>query len=166
VVEACPLPDGALSQVYAKNGSYTDCFTTSLDRAVTFEQYVTAFYTTWVFKLERLILKWAVAKPSTDEQAAQLGAGTIDGFAAWHVEQRAPNQLLLCDFMGRTRSWLMVEPASAEGRAATRLYFGSAVTAGRETRFSALIAFHKLYSRLLLSAARSRLERTSGTLAR
>jgi hypothetical protein len=50
--------------------------------------------------------------------------------------------------------------------AGTRLYFGSAVvsTAGRTTahsrigfKFSALLGFHKLYSRLLLGSARARL---------
>ena len=50
----------------------------------------------------------------------------------------------------------------------TRLYFGSAVVPRRSARagkpslgplFSALLGFHKLYSRILLRAARSRLVR-------
>jgi DNA-binding transcriptional LysR family regulator len=80
------------------------------------------------------------------------------------IEDRAPNQLLLCDFQHRTRSWLMV--ASIEsGDAGTRLYFGSAVVPVRRRSgeaalgftFSALLGFHKLCSRILLRAARSRL---------
>jgi len=51
-----------------------------------------AFYTTLVFKLERLILKLAVSRPSTDAQAKQLAAGSIDEFSAWHVEARSENQ--------------------------------------------------------------------------
>ena len=161
-IEPCPLPEDALLQAYARNGSYTDCYAASIAGAVSHEQYVAAFYTTAVFKLERLILKWAVSKPSTDAQARQLAAGTLDAFAAWRVEQRAVDQLLLCDFMGRTRSWLMVAPLVTDGGPATRLYFGSAVTprdGGRSLGFpfGALLGFHQLYSRVLLAAARRRL---------
>ncbi len=126
-----------------------------------------AFYTTRLFRTERFILKWAVARPSTDDDARKLAAGSLDHFAAWRVEARAQNQLLLCDFIGRTRSWLMTEAAETNQGAATRLYFGSAVvpagvSAGGKARmgfpFSALLGFHKLYSRALLAAARSRLQ--------
>ena len=71
---------------------------------------MTAFYTTWLFRLERWILRLAVARPSTDEEAHQLARGEREAFAAWSVEARAPDQLLMCDFTGRTRSWLMVVP--------------------------------------------------------
>ncbi len=66
------------------------------------------FYTTLLFKLERFILKWTVSKSSTDAQARQLSDGEIEQFAAWHVEGRNENEILMCDFGGRTRSWLMV----------------------------------------------------------
>ena len=157
-VRPTALPDHALLQSFARNGSYTDCYATDVPGTVSYAQYVTAFYTTWVFKLERWILKWAVSRPSTDEQARQLAAGTLDTFAAWSVEQRADNQILMCDFLGSTRSWLMVAPQGS----GTRLYFGSAVVArgpagiGRDYRL--LLGFHKLYSRVLLGAARRRLE--------
>lgn len=159
-----PLPGHALLDVYTRDGGYTDCFMTEIPRAVTHAQYVVAFYTTWVFKLERWILKWAVARSSTDEDARRLAAGTLDTFAAWSVERRAADQLLLCDFMGRTRSWLMVAPAGN----VTRLYFGSAVVPVRDRNtgqptlgrsFSALLGFHTLYSRILLGAAARRLAR-------
>lgn len=160
-----PLPDHALLAVYSRNGGYTDCYAVEIPAAVTFEQYVAAFYTTWVFKLERFILKYAVSRPSTDDQARQVAAGTLDAFAAWSVEARAPNQILMCDFMGRTRSWLMVEPL--EGGKGTRLYFGSAFVAKRKSAsdkpefgflFHALGGFHRLYSQILLGAAKQRLE--------
>ena len=72
----------------------------------------------------------------------------------------------MCDFLGRTRSWLMVE--AVDGGKATRLYFGSVVVpkpngAARKSSLGAsytlMLGFHKLYSRALLRAARSRLFR-------
>ncbi|HTE41110.1 MAG TPA: hypothetical protein VK629_09775, partial [Steroidobacteraceae bacterium] len=86
--------------------------------------------TTRLFKLERLILKWAVAKPSIDDQARQVAAGDRDDFAAWTVEQRADDQLLMCDLSNRTRSWFMV--GSIPG--GTRLHFGSAVVPVRDPK--------------------------------
>ena len=165
-VAPCLVPKSALLQRYVGEGSYVDCFTTDIARPVSQAEFVEAFYTTPVFRLERLILRWAVSKPSTDDEARALATRHADSFAAWKVEGRTENQLLLCDFLGRTRSWLMAEPLGVAGRARTRLYFGSAVVsrgmtrraqARLEFRFRALLGFHKLYSRVLLSAARARL---------
>lgn len=170
-IQACPLPDGALLGAYSRSGAYADCYTVDVPGTVTHAQFVAAFYTTWLFKLERFVLKWAVNKPSTDAQAAQLVAGEINSFAAWHVEQRGQDQLLMCDFRRRTRSWLMVVPQEAGSAPVTRLYFGSAVVPVKDARtgqmkmgaaFSALLGFHKLYSRALLSAAQSRLQSHPG----
>ena len=159
-----PLPEHALLARYAADGSYTDCYATDLPGSFSHAEFVTAFYTTWLFKLERAILEWLVAKPSTDGEAEELAQGGRNSFAAWNVEASAPNQLLLCDFLGNTRSWLMIEPRHDGGM--TRLYFGSAVVprTSRKTgrrqlglRFRALLGFHRRYSRALLTAARSRL---------
>ena len=118
--------------------------------------------------MERFILKWLVAKPSTDFQANQLANREIDEFAAWHVESRTEKQILLCDFQQKTRSWLMVEPIEVHGKAFTRLYFGSAVIPFKKVAdgdyrlgfgFQLLSVFHKLYSRLLLAAAKLRLKK-------
>lgn len=168
-IQSCPLPDGALLGAYLANGAYTDCFSTDVAGAVSHEQFVTAFYTSFVFKLERQILAWAVSKPSTDDQAKQLAWGAIDEFAAWHVEKRSPNQLLLSDFRASTRSWLMVAPITVHNVPGTRLYFGSAVvpSINRKTGkiemdlvFRALLGFHKIYSVVLLRAAKARLNST------
>lgn len=157
-----PLPDHALLNAYARGGGYTDCFAIDVPGVVSHARYVEAFYTTWVFRLERWILKWAVNRPSTDADARQLADGALEKFAAWSVEARATNQLLLCDFMGRTRSWLMTAPHGA----GTRLYFGSAVVPRRDARTgalavrrsgNALLGFHTLYSRVLLGAAARRI---------
>ena len=159
-----PLPEHALLARYAGQGGYTDCYATELPGQISHAEFVAAFYTTWLFKLERAILKWLAARPSTDVEAEQLARGGRSSFAAWTVEANAPNQLLLCDFLGNTRSWFMVEPLHDGG--VTRLYFGSAVVPRARRghgaprlglRFRALLGFHRRYSRALLAAARARL---------
>lgn len=156
VVVAAELPPGSLLAAYRESGAFADCYATTVLGKVALDQYVRAFYTSPLFKIERLILRWAVRKPSTDESAARLASGSASAFAAWETEQRTTNQLLMCDYTGRTRSWFMVAPDGA----GTRLYFGSAVVPARGNRmgagFSALLWFHKLYSVALLRAARSR----------
>jgi len=144
------LPDNALLQKYAKAGVYTDCFSTEVPGTVSLAEFVEAFYTTWLFKLERFILRVAVSRPSTDEQVKALTAGTLDTFAAWYVEGREENQLLMCDFRDHTRSWFMVAPG--------KLYFGSAVVPMDRPSYKILIGLHRFYSRALLSAARSQLQ--------
>jgi hypothetical protein len=163
-VHPCTLPDGALLNRYAGSGGYADCYVTEIAATVSHAEFVEAFYTSAVFKLERWVLRLLVSRPSTDAQAKQLARGEIGAFAAWSVEARAPNQLLLCDLAGRTRSWLMVCAAGSSERASTLLFFGSAVVPARGAAtgrlgpvFRALLGFHKLYSRVLLGAARSRL---------
>jgi len=171
-IQACALPEQALLTKYAGGGAYTDCYATEIARPVSHAEYVEAFYTGALFKLERLLLAWFASKPSTDAQAKELASGVLGTFAAWQVEARSANQLLMRDFSGRTRSWLMVAPAVSGGSACTRLYFGSAVVpildkpSGQATlgfTFKALLGFHKVYSRALLYAARSRLARFAST---
>jgi hypothetical protein len=103
-----------------------------------------------------------VRKASTDRDAALLASGAANTFAAWTVEARATDELLLCDFLGNTRSWLKVVP----GEARTQLYFGSAVVARVDqatgeralgTSFRMLLGFHRAYSRALLGCAYRRL---------
>jgi hypothetical protein len=165
LIQSCPLPDNALLSRYRNEDAYTDCYMIDISMRVSHAQYVNAFYTTFVFKLERFILKWTVSKPSTDAQAKQLADGARDSFAAWTVEARTEDQLLMCDFASRTRSWLMIVPLESDG--GTRLYFGSAVvpivdfrtgksTLGLGVRL--LLGFHRIYSVVLLYAAKSRLE--------
>lgn len=163
-VESCTLPEVALTQRYRESGAHTDCFFTEISRPVTHAEFVEAFYTTWLFKLERWILRLCVARPSTDAEARALARGERDSFAAWTVEARASNQVLLRDFTGRTCSWLMV--AGAERGPGTQLYFGSVVIPVRDAAsgkmslgpvHGRLLGFHTLYSRLLLRVAARRL---------
>jgi hypothetical protein len=164
-VQRLPLPEHALHRRYAREHAYTDCYSIVIDRKVSHASFVEAFYTTWLFKLERWILAWTVNKRSHDAEARWLAHGDTSVFAAWTVEARAPDQLLMCDYRGVTRSWLMSAP---EQDGNTRLYFGSVVSSradpatgrselGRGYRL--LMGFHKLYSRALLRAAAASLLR-------
>ncbi len=168
-VSRCELPEDALLRRYLRDGAYADCYRASLARTVSHAEYVGAFYTTALFRLERLLLKWFAAHPSTDAEAAGLASGMRDGFAAWQVESRAVDPQRLAANTGRTRSWLV--GAAREG-GGTTLYFGSAVVPARGGHggkatlgiaFRALLGFHKLYSRALLRAARARLDRSRVT---
>lgn len=151
------LPAEALLQRYREQGAYTDCFAVDVPGQVAHAAFVEAFYTSSVFKLERLLLALFVSRPSNDAEVRELAGGKREKFAAWSVEARAPGQLLMCDFAGSTRSWLMAVPADGAG---TRLYFGSAVVRRSQGgAFRALLGFHKLYSRILLRAAASRVRR-------
>ena len=151
-------------RTYKDRHGYADCYTVDLPGAFTQEQYVEAFYTSALFKVERSLLRYLAARPATDAEAKQLATGKATSFSAWRVESQSASELLLADVTGRTRSWLMVKPATEPAR--TRLYFGSAVVpkadqgADRPSLgwlFHALLGFHGLYSRLLLGAACGRL---------
>ena len=165
-IEKCPIPFDTMLGKYVVNGAYTDCYMTEISGQVHFPEFIFSFYTTPLFKLERSILKLNVAKPSTDVQARQLADGEINNFAAWQVENRSENEMLMCDFRGRTSSWLMAEPVSTLNTTRTRLYFGSAVVQIRNSRttelslgfgFQALLGLHQIYSILLLYSAKSRI---------
>ena len=171
-IRACALPEEAFLSKYARAGAYTDCFTAEIAKPVSHAAYVEAFYTCRLFKVERFFLTWLVFKPSTDAQARDLASGVSSTFAVWRVEERGANQLLVRDFLGQTRSWLMIGPSSNGGAGYTRLYFGTAVMPVRDKvsgqkrmsfAFKSLLPFHKLYSRALLYAARSRLTRIAST---
>ena len=95
-----------------------------------------------------------------------LAEGHHDQFAAWQVEDRREFQILLCDYRGRTRSWLMVRPSGAGAASHTKIFFGSAIiptdtmqsgSPSLGSGFKRLLGFHKLYSRILLAATRRRL---------
>ncbi len=157
------LPVASLLEPYQKRLAYTDAYSLDLKRPVGLSDFIEAFYTTGLFKLERLILATLVAKPSTDAQARALALGVSTKFAAWTVESRTDNQIVMCDYLNKTRSWLMCVPQGAES---TRLYFGSAIVPDRilpngeahlGTGFHLLVPFHKVYSRALLGAAAHRL---------
>ena len=159
------LPVDALLKTYRGGlrperwGAYGDCFSVTVDRAVNLAEFVFAFYTSPVFRIERWLLRLFIGARSSDQDAWGLADGSKASFAAWYVGDRTATQLLMCDRYERTRSWFRVAPLDG---ARTLLQFGSAVAAahrrtaaaspGRKFRF--LLRFHVLYSQMLLHAAK------------
>jgi hypothetical protein len=163
----CEVPLGTLLLKYKDGAGFADCYCTEVAGSVSQAAFVEAFYTSALFRVERALLQWLASKPSTNAEARQLATGATSSFAAWRVEDRRADELLLADVSGRTRSWLMVAPLEPGSSAArTRLYFGSAIVPRRAAgsspprmgfAFHALLGFHKLYSRWLLQAASVRM---------
>ena len=158
VIRACPLPEDSLLARHSRPDDHGDCYTANVPGEVGLEAFVEAFYTSRGFLPERLFLS-LVGRGATPTQARRLARAETDRFAAWRVEARTTSELLLQDYLGRTRSWLAVEPL-ADG--ATRLCFGSGIIR-REGRglkarlerglFRALLPGHAAYSWVLLGAA-------------
>jgi len=144
---------------YAGSGAYVDSYAFTCADGISLARFVEAFYTSPLFKVERRLIALALGLPADDADARMLATGGRDAYSAWHVEARTADQLLVA--VGRTRSWFMVAPGEANGEPATTLFFGSAVVprkrGGLGWQFNALLGFHKLYSRALLSAAARRL---------
>jgi hypothetical protein len=165
-------PEDALLKTYRGGahperwGRYGDCFSVSVDRAVSLAEFVFAFYTTPVFRIERWILRAVIGASSSDAGARALADGSATSFAAWYVGSRTATQLLMCDRYERTRSWFRVMALDGRG---TLLQFGSAVASARDgggesapqrRGFRLLLGFHVLYSQMLLNAAKASLNRT------
>jgi hypothetical protein len=143
-----------------------DCFMVSVHRVVSLAEFVFAFYTSPVFRVERLILDLLAGAPSTDTEARSLAEGSGTSFAIWRVGERTTTQLLMCDRYERTRSWFRVVPLD-DGK--TLLQFGSAVasrigtrtaTRARGSWFRLLLKFHVVYSQILLHASKRAVMRT------
>lgn len=159
-VIATTLPKSAFLNDYEhRAGVYTDCFQTELPKGGTLESYINAFFNTWLFRIERMILSTAAKKPVSDEDIARLAQGTSNTMSAWQVERRDADQILLEVPQTPIRTWLM---RSGEGEK-TQLYFGSAILPDAVDRngnakmpflFHALLGFHKLYARALLFSAK------------
>jgi hypothetical protein len=160
------VPEDALLKTYRGGvhperwGRYGDCFSVTVDRAANLADFVFAFYTSPLFRIERLMLRVLIHAPSSDSEARRLADGSAAAFAAWYVGERTGTQLLMCDRYERTRSWFRVVPL---GGGRTLLQFGSAVAARRDARtgaaalsgrFRLLLGFHVVYSQALLHAAK------------
>jgi len=157
VTDTSAPPARLLGGLATQRDAYADAYTLHLPRHVSLAQFVEAFYTTRLFKLER----WLIARtgrPSTDADVRAVAQGENRRMAAWTVEAREGDELLMHEDSGVTRSWFKVEA----GGGGTTLWFGSAFMPrksrpGGERQFSwlfhALLGFHRMYSRALLKAA-------------
>lgn len=139
-------------------GGYCDAYVAVIPRRVAISEYVFAFYTTPVFRLERLVIRVLADRPSTDADVLALATGASDRFAVWRVIAHDAMQILLEDDRAETRSWLAVR-ARGDG---SELHFGSGIATrtspatGREelsSGYRRLLPFHRFYSRILLRAA-------------
>jgi hypothetical protein len=168
-VQPCPVPPQALLARYAAPaaGGYADGYMMVVPGTVSLPAFVEAFYSSWAFRLELFVVGVVFGKAWSGAMAGRLARGETDGFSAWRVEDRTADELLMREIISdKTRSWLMVQAHTEAATPMTRVYFGSAilpvgVRADGSPRMSALFApflgFHRLYSRLLLAAARRRL---------
>ena len=166
IVQAEAPEDALIAPFAAKDVHYVDAFHTMVSGHVTLQEFIEVFYMTPLFRAERLVLRIAAKRPSTDADVRALAAGETTRFAAWDVEARQADEILLADLSGRTKSWLSVERVDA----GTRLWFGSVVvpvevrgTLKLGPVFDTLLGAHKLYSRLLLSSAARRLGSSRST---
>lgn len=168
LVQKSPIPSNSLLNAYTTNEAYADAYSIEMVEQISLPEYIFLFYTTALFKLERFILRMTIAKSSTDSEARQLADGDIDSFAAWRVESRRDDEILLYDISGRTRSWLMLVPIDDGNGSRTRLYFGSAVVPVPNPKtgslslggvFRSLMPFHRMYSVLLLYLTELRIRR-------
>lgn len=156
-VAEAELPGGALLERYRAEGGHVDCYVAEVPSDVDLGQLITAFYTSTAFRPERWLLGALLGKRADDGDVARLAAGETTHFSAWTVEARRADEILLCDFQSRTRSWLKVLPIAG----GTRLHFGSAVVPQKRGAdravFRVLLGFHHWYSRALLKGALKRL---------
>ena len=159
VVARTPPETSLMARLAARPGVYSDAFCVDLPEAVGLPAFIAAFYGTRLFSAERAILRLA-GMPGTRADLAALAAGDAATFAAWTVEERREDEILLADFADATKSWLHVAPHDR----GTILWFGSAILPpdaaariGPAARLS--IGPHRFYSRRLLSAAARDLRR-------
>lgn len=148
-------PASLLARYAAADGHYTDAFTVDVPGLIDLPTFIEAFYSAWLFRTERVILRVA-GYPSTAADVSNIAYGSASEFAAWRVEDRRGTELLLTDKSGPTRSWFHVENVGQN----TRLWFGSAVVAkdGQIPNLAkVLMPAHTLYSKMLLKGAARRL---------
>ncbi|MDE1467334.1 hypothetical protein [Aurantiacibacter sp. D1-12] len=142
------LPETSLLARLRGPECYRDAFRAEVPRQVTLAEYIGAFYASPAFLPERKILA-LIGRGANRADITALAEGSTDHFAAWSVEAREDDQILLRDFQDRTCSWLMVEP----GDGTTRLWFGSGVRGSNSMAVKLLLPFHRLYARVLLAGA-------------
>jgi hypothetical protein len=145
IARACAVPRDALLCAYVdRAGTYTDCFEVMLPGEAGLHDFIEAFYTTWLFRLERAVLSIALRRRVRDHEVTALANAQADSFAVWTVEGREPTQILLRDLSGGTRS-----------------LFGSAVVgrAGQDfpVWLRATMPLHRFYAKCLLRLAERKL---------
>src|SRR5689334_21268853 len=106
--DTTPPQGSLLARLAQARNAFADAYTLHLPRTVSLAQFVEAFYTTRLFKLER----WLIARtgrPSTDADVHAVAEGEDRRMAAWTVEAREGDELLMHEDSGVTRSWFKVQ---------------------------------------------------------
>ncbi len=163
VVDVDPPDDALITPFVTKEKHYTDAFMVDVAGPVTLPEFIQSFYTTPLFRAERLVLRVLAKAPSTRTDVDALADGASDRFAVWQVNGRTETEILLDAKDGRTKSWLRVTP-DGDG---VILWFGSVVVPARNKRgqlvlgpvFDSLLTPHRIYSRMLLGSAAMRFHR-------
>ena len=161
IARACDVPrDGLLQAYVGKGATYTDCFEVMSPHAVALPELIEAFYTTWLFRMERAVLSVLMRRWIPDAEVHALAQGG-ERFAVWQVEAREGSQILLKERSGHTRSYLAV---SGKEGGVTRLIFGSAVVAPEGKPLGMfmhlLLPLHRLYAKALIRLAERKLRFT------
>ncbi len=97
-IRPCEVPQDSLLRRYVDGVGFADCYVTEVPRAVSQGEFVEAFYTSSLFKIERTLLTYLASRPAGDAEAQQLAAGTARAFSAWSVQEQSATELLLADF--------------------------------------------------------------------
>ncbi len=162
MIRKTTLPAHAMLSRYADGtASYTDCFAYDYAGPVDLENFLNAFFNSWVFRLERFILKAAARVTISDEDTANFAAARSDRMGLWTAQDRDESQVLTIVGQGPIHSWWMVEPKGER----TRLYFGSAIrpmtAKDGSQRMNPAAKYgglpHRIYARILLAVAARKL---------
>jgi hypothetical protein len=144
------LPQGpAAHTLLAKHtpDKYSDCFTITVPSRISLQQYVQAFFTCPVFRVERMLLPVA----TSDSEAEAISRGTSGRFGVWSVLERTDDELLATwsvdGYSMHGATWFRVIEVPGD---ATRLEFGSSVTPSEGLWLLPMMWFHVWYSRVLL----------------
>ena len=173
-VQTGEIPESGYLKPYRERSSwYTDCFFVDVQGQVCLSQFISAFFTTFLFRSERWVLGVFTSSPSSDQNVMDLASGVSDRLSLWRVEARDDQQLILSFGELGVRTWLMVEP-HPEIANVSRLYFGTGLdfssrvapemdSQSRERKVSVLfypfLGFHRFYARLLLWSAKVKVSR-------
>jgi hypothetical protein len=109
------VPDDALLRTYSGGArperwrESGDCFAVPVNRVVSLAEFVFAFYTSPVFRLERVILWLLAGAPSTNTEARGLADGSTVSFAVWRVGARTA-------WSGALERWEDLAPVRVGGR--------------------------------------------------
>ena len=165
-IAALPPPETSLLAQRRGEDWYRDAFRACVPGHVTLGTFVTEFFAGPAFLPERMALH-LIGRGAGAAEIAALAEGTATRFAAWEMEAREADQLLMHDFLDRTCCWLAVShegdasdlgaPHNAGEREQRFLWFGTGLRnpGGPFARW--LKQPHRAYARWLLAGAARRL---------